>query len=85
MKIEAAIIRPKFERQRSACAILNFFADTPKSELAFWRRFEELSPQDAIFLRAFYGTTSRWQLFERICPFWTVRISRTNASAENPG
>jgi hypothetical protein len=51
-----------------------FFGDTPKNELAFWRRFEEVSTAEAIFLSEIYRTRSRWELFERICCFWAVRI-----------
>jgi len=76
------ILRPVFEQQRRAWEILNFFAETPRTEFAFYRRFEEFPASDAEFLRGFYQTKTRWELFERICLFWGVRHSAQRRGQE---
>jgi len=71
--INSRILRPILEGQRSAWHILEFFAETAKTESAFWRRFADLPHDEKEFLAAFYATPTPWALFRRICLFWNVR------------
>jgi len=80
MRTQAQMLQPLLERQRSAWEILNFFAWTQKHELAFWERFGDLPREGASFLQSFYQTRTAWELFERICFFWNVRLPARRSS-----
>jgi len=67
-------LRPILERQSSAWAILNLFAETPNNEGAFRMRFDELSARERMFLVDFYALPSELRAFQRICVFWNVRL-----------
>jgi len=69
------IEQSQFECHRDSWATLKWFEDTPKTEEAFYLRFQELSDEDVVFLKSFYNITEDWDLFEMICKFWNIRIS----------
>lgn len=66
-------------RQQAVWDCLRWFSGTPRAEVEFRIRMEELPEDDLILLRAFYGVTDDRDLLAIICRFWDVPVSRTKA------
>ena len=75
MKFEVQIEQPQYERHRRSWATLKWFENTPKTVEGFYLRFQELPDEDVTFLKSFYNISEDWDLFEKICKFWNIRIS----------
>lgn len=75
MRFETQIEQPQYERHRRSWATLKWFEETPKTEDAFYLRFQDLPDEDAVFLKSFYNLNDDWELFKKICSFWSVKIS----------
>jgi len=70
------VLRPLVDPLGSAFVILRFFAETPKTEADFARRFAALPPSQAAILARFYDAPTPAALFRLICMFWNVPIVR---------
>jgi len=75
MKFETQIEQPQFERHRRSWATLKWFEGTPKTEEAFYLRFQELPDEDVTFLKSFYNVSEDLDLFMMICKFWNIPVS----------
>ena len=82
MKFETQIEQPQYERHRRSWATLKWFESTPKTEDEFYLRFQDLSDEDATFLKSFYNVSEDWDLFRMICKFWNIKISSGIKNAE---
>ena len=59
-----------------AYRIMQQFADTAKTETAFYLRFERLVPADREFLAAYYNLPdNNWAVFKQITRWWAVRTA----------
>ena len=74
-KFENQIEQPQFERRRRSWATLKWFEETPKTEEAFYLRFQDLPDEDVTFLKSFYNVSEDWDLFRMICRFWDIQVS----------
>jgi hypothetical protein len=75
MKFETQIEQPQYERHRRSWATLKWFKGTPKTEEAFYLRFQDLPDEDVTFLKSFYNVSEDWDLFKMICKFWDIQVS----------
>jgi hypothetical protein len=55
--------------------ILKFFEDVPKTESAFYLRFQSMNIEDIEFLKSFYKETEQWRVFCKICSFFNVKVA----------
>ncbi|UCC96310.1 MAG: hypothetical protein JSW66_10735 [Phycisphaerales bacterium] len=62
---------------------LKHFEKTPRTEAAFYIRFQTLSPVDKKVLLAFYELEDDWKLFRKICRYYAVK--REAVPAETRG
>jgi len=60
------------EKQKSIYDIMKFFRDTPRTESAFYLRFQQMDQGDIRLLMSFYDIEEDWQVFKRICKFWNI-------------
>jgi hypothetical protein len=68
------VLQPRSELQNRAWNTMRWFDGTPKTQAAFYSRFQELADEDVMFLKCFYDITEDWDLFKMICKFWNVPI-----------
>jgi hypothetical protein len=61
------------EKKKSIYEIMKFFKATPRTESAFYLRFQKMSKEDIRLLMSYYYAEEDWQVFKRICKFWNVR------------
>ena len=56
--------------------IMQLFADTPKTETAFYLQFQQLAWEDRHFLQSFYSLDDcDFSVFKKITRFWRVRTA----------
>jgi len=79
-------LQPRSELQNRAWNTMRWFDSTPKTQAAFYDRFQELADEDATFLKCFYDIADDWDLFKMICKFWNVPVvsRRTPMAANSP-
>lgn len=51
---------------------MNFFKDTPKTEAAFFLRFQILPVEMLKCLESYYNTCDSWKIFNKIKNFWNI-------------
>jgi hypothetical protein len=66
------IERDSFAQQRAAWECLEFFEQTPPTEVDFNRRFAEMAADDITLLKAFYRLKTGTELLAIVCRFWDV-------------
>lgn len=68
------VLQPRSELQNRAWNTMRWFDGTPKTQAAFYSRFQELGEEDVTFLMCFYDIHEDWDLFKIICKFWNVPV-----------
>jgi hypothetical protein len=61
------------EPQKSIYDIMKFFESTPRTEAAFYLRFQQAKQSYIQLLMSYYGIQEEWQVFKKICKFWNVK------------
>ena len=61
------------EKQKTIYDIMKFFKQTPRTEGAFYIRFQKMPQDDIRLLMSFYDVDEDWHVFKRICKFWNER------------
>jgi len=61
------------EKQKPIYDIMKFFKQTPRTEGAFYIRFQKMPQEDIRLLMTFYNIEEDWQVFKKICKFWNVK------------
>ena len=51
---------------------MNFFQCTPRTEAAFYLRFQVMPAEHLKALMQYYNTTEEWKLFKKICRFYRL-------------
>jgi hypothetical protein len=72
------------EKIRVARRALAFFRHTPRTEEAFYLRFQALPDERLEALRRWWARRDDWTIFPRVCRFWGVGYRRHMTAAENP-
>jgi hypothetical protein len=61
------------EKQKTIYDIMKFFKQTPRTESAFYIRFQKMTQEDIQLLMSYYEVNENWHVFKRICKFWNVK------------
>ena len=69
---------------RDAWEAARFFRDTPRTEEAFYLRFELLGAQQRRILKNHWKLRDDWTLYRRLCRFWGVghRVRRADRAEQ---
>jgi len=72
-RMEAALRKEKGVRREE---ILNLFAETPKTETAFYLQFQQLSQADKEYIQTYQNLPDAdWSVFKAITRYWSVRTA----------
>ncbi|MBN2312577.1 MAG: hypothetical protein JXM79_01520 [Sedimentisphaerales bacterium] len=52
---------------------INWFHDTPKTESAFYLRFQTMSAEEKAILSDFWHVKESFDLFSHLCKWWAVK------------
>ena len=61
------------EKKKSIYDIMKFFNQTPRTEVAFYLRFQLLPKEEVIRLMNYYNDNEEWHVFKKICKYWCVK------------
>jgi hypothetical protein len=57
------------EKQKTIYCLMKFFKATPRTEGAFYLRFQQMPREDIHLLMSFYEVDEDWHVFKRIRKF----------------
>jgi len=61
------------KKQKTLYDLMKFFRNTPRTESAFYLRFQLMDPADISMLMTLYAVDEEWDVFKIICKYWNVK------------